>query len=351
MTVEQATSIVREREADTSWQRVVATLDQVGLSPLGLVVLVLVAVVPWIPPFDQEYVLRWLVMGAFLAAQAVAFDFSAGYINIVNFGFAGVVGVGAYASAILANNGPMIAVRPGLPPWLAIWGGALAAGLLGLLLGALTLRLRGIYASVMSWFVGLALLGLANNLTWLTRGSLGINPRPLLDTASNRPYFYVILAMLALTYVCLSRVTKGRMGLAFRCLGDNMEAASSSGIDPTRYRIINFTLSCAFAGLVGGFYAHYIGVLTPQAAMNTNQTVEVLSLVYIGGRGSLWGGVVFAFPFVFITQLLRSTFQELPGIQLVIYGAIMVLVMIYYPSGVAGLYQSLVRKIRQIRKQ
>ena len=101
--------------------------------------------------------------GAFLGAQAVAFDFTAGYINVVNFGFAAFVGVGAYTSAILANTQPFLIVRPGISPWIGIWVGALVAGLLGLALGMLTLRLRGIYAAVMAWFVGIAMLGLANN--------------------------------------------------------------------------------------------------------------------------------------------------------------------------------------------
>ena len=347
MIEQEVAGIADERQARTVWEQPPVSLRRFGLSPVGVVLFALLLVVPWIPPFNQEHLLRWLVMGAFLAAQAVAFDFAAGYINVVNFGFASVVGLGAYTSTILSNRGPMIAVSPGLPPWLTIWCGALVAAVLGFSLGVLTLRLRGIYAAVMSWFVGLALLGLANNLTSLTRGSLGINPRPLLATSSNRAYFYVILAMLALTYLCLKLVTTTRTGLAFRCIGENMEAAAASGIDPTAHRILNFTLSCTFAGLLGGFYAHYIGIVTPQSAMSVDTTVEVLSLVYIGGRGSLWGGAVFAFPFVFLMNFVRSSFPDVPGINLVIYGVLMILVMIFYQDGVAGLYRSVVRKIRQ----
>lgn len=312
-------------------------MNQIGLKPTVLILILIVAALPWIPPFNQEHMLRWLVMGAYLGALTIAFDFTAGYINVINFGFAGVIGLGAYVSTILSNRGPMIAVQTGLPPWLTIWLAGLVCGLLGFLLGALTLRLRGIYAAVMAWFVALALLGLAKNFPTLTRGTLGINPQPLLNTPSNRPYFYVILALLILTFICLRLVTRSRIGLAFRCIGENMEAAEASGIDPTRYRILNFTLSCAFTGLLGGFYAHYIGILTPDSAMNTNTTVEVLSLVYIGGRGSLWGGAAAAFPFVFLTEYLRSGFAELPGIQLVVYGILMIVVMIFYPSGLAGI--------------
>jgi branched-chain amino acid transport system permease protein len=329
------------------WELAIGVLDRVGVSPMGLGCFMIIAILPLIPPFNQEHMVRWLVMAALLGAQAVAFDFTGGYVNVINFGFAGVVGLGAYTSTILSYTEPMILFHPGMPPWLTIWIAALVCGLLGFLLGALTLRLRGIYAAVMAWFVGLALLGLARNQTALTRGSLGINPRPLLNTTSNIPYYYVILGMLALTYICLRLVTKSKYGLAFRCIGANMEAAEASGIDPARYRIVNFTLSCAFAGLLGGFYAHYIGILTPDTAMHTNKTVEVLSLSYIGGRGSLWGGIVTAFPFIFATEALRSALDELPGIQLVMYGVLMILVMIFYPSGLAGFYRAQVDRIRQ----
>ena len=134
-----------------------------------------------------------------MAAMAVAFDFTAGYINIVNFGFAAFVGVGAYTSGLLAANF-------GISPWIGGFVGAAVAGFVGLLTGMLTLRLRGIYAAVMTWFVGLALMGLARNMTEITRGSLGLNVPLLLDTSDNLPYYYVILGML---FVTLARPDAG----------------------------------------------------------------------------------------------------------------------------------------------
>ncbi len=320
------------------WNRLTAGLSYIGFTPLGLVLLIVLAILPFVPPFNQEHILRWLIMGAFLAAQAVAFDFTAGYISVVNFGFAAILGLGAYTSAILANTSPVLIVQPGFSPWLGIWIGALLAGLVGLGLGILTLRLRGIFAAVMAWFVGIALMGLVRNLTDLTRGPLGMAPRAFLETTSNRPYFYIILAMLLVVYVTLKLVTRSRFGLAFKAIGQNFDAARASGINPTYYRVFNFTLSAFFAGWLGGFYAHYFGALTPQTLMHTSKTVEVLALAYIGGRGSLWGGLAIAFPFVFFIELLRSNLTELPGLHLVIYGVLMILVMIYYPGGLAGLY-------------
>lgn len=293
---------------------------------MAVVVLLLL---PLIPPFDGENLRRWLVIGALLAGWAIAFDFTAGYINVVNFGFAAFAGAGGYASAL-------VTIRYGLPISVSMLAGVALAGILGLLTGVLTLRFRGIYAAVAAWFLGLALLGITRNLSSITRGPLGLSVPTLFDSDSNLPYYYVVVGMMALTYVVLKAVTESRAGLAFRAIGQNMEAARASGVNPTRYRILNFTLSCMFAGWLGAFYAHYFGILTPDV-MATSQTVTVLVAAYLGGRGSLWGPAAVAFPLVFATEWLRSNLDQFPGLDLVLYGLVLILVMVYYPGGLAEL--------------
>jgi branched-chain amino acid transport system permease protein len=334
----------------TTWNKFTQLLDKIGISPVGFWSLIIIALLPWIPPFNQEHMIRWLITGALLAAQAIAFDFTSGYINVVNFGFAALLGLGAYTSAIFANSKPTIIVQLGWSPWVTIWFGALAAGLLGLFLGFLTLRLRGIFAAVMAWFFGIALMGLANNLTSITRGGLGMAPPRFLDSPANRPYFYIILIMMLVIYITLKLITNSYIGLAFKAIGSNYDAAQASGINATKYRVFNFALSAFFAGWLGGFYAHYIASLTPETLMHTSKTVEVLAIAYIGGRGSLWGGVALAFPFVFFIEYLRSNTSALPGLHLVIYGVLMILVMIFYPAGLSGLYYTAVARVKSYFK-
>ena len=93
-----------------------------------------------------------------------------------------------------------------------------------------------------------------------------------------------------------------------------------------------------------------IGSLTPQTLMHTSKTVEVLAIAYIGGRGSLWGGMAIAFPFVFFIEYLRTNLTELPGLHMVIYGVLMILVIVYYPAGLAGVYYWLKNKLFGGRK-
>lgn len=326
-------TILKDRE---NLIKVNKAFSKSGFSPLGILCIIVFLVLPFFPPFNKEYIIRWLTLFAVVGVQAIAFDFTAGYINVVNFGFAAFVGLGGYTSGLLANNF-------GLTPWIGMFAGAIASAILGFVTGLLSLRLRGIFALCLTWFVGLALMGLAVKMVSITRGSLGLRVPFLFKGGSNLPYFYTIIGIMIITYFVLKKLAQSHMGLAFRAIGQNMEAAKTSGINPTHYRIINFTISCAFAGLVGGFYAHYYGILTPDV-MDTNHTLQVLVVAYIGGRQTLWGGAIAVFPFLFIMELLRSQFASLPGLNLIIYGLFLILIMIYYPGGAAQLYRSIIER-------
>lgn len=317
--------------------------DKFGINLLGLILIIVLLLLPFIPPFNREDLLRWLIGAALIAAQAIAFDFTTGYINVVNFGFAAFLGVGAYTSTLLAINF-------GITPWVGMFIGAALAALLGLITGVLTLRLRGIFAALMSWFVGLALLGLVRNLDTVTRGARGLSAPLFLETSANRPYFYIVVAMLVIVYLITHWIIKSHYGLAFRAIGQNIDAARASGLNPTYYRVFNFTVQCALAGWLGGFYAHYYGILTP-ALLATSHTVEVLAIAYIGGRGSLWGGAIAAFPFIFLFEWLRSNLSDLPGLHLVLYGLLLIVIMIFYPGGVAQVYREIEQRVRAAQQQ
>ncbi len=313
-------------------------LDKMCLTPLGFFAIILLILLPQIPGMNAQYLVRWFTLAAFLAACSIVFDFTSGFINIVNFGFMAFAGLGGYASAIIVNN-------TGIIPWVGMLFAMFITGLLGFFTGIITLRLRGIFAAVMTWFVALSLMGLATKLVNLTQGPSGLIVPKLYQTASNIPYYYTAIAMLVVCYTICAVIVRSKNGIAFQAIGQNMEAARASGINPVYYRLLNFTVSCILAGALGAFYAHYFGVLTPEV-MHTSKTVEVLAISFIGGRASLWGGAATAFPFIIAMESIRSALSNLPGVHLVIYGIFLILVMIYYPGGVAGIYSEIVDKTK-----
>lgn len=273
----------------------------------------------------DEYIRHLLVVGLLFGAQAMVSDFTLGYINLSNFGFAAFFGLGSYTSALVVQHF-------GVEPLLAMLAGMLMSALLGLFTGALTMRLRGLYVAIMAWFMALALGSLT--LVWadLTRGSMGLFVGPIFEGISVLPYFYVLLAMTVIIFVSIRGVISSRIGLAFRAIGLDEEFARASGVNPTSLKMIAFIISCGFAGWLGAFYAHFIGILTPDL-MGTQHTVEVLALNVIGGRGSLWGPIVASLLIIPTFEYLKSLME----IRLIIYGLMLVLVVTIYPNGLAGL--------------
>ncbi len=275
--------------------------------------------------YGDGYLLRIMITSLIIGILGMGFDFTGGFINIVNFGYAAFMGIGAYSSGIIAT-------RFGISPWLTVFAAVAVSGLVGFLLGLLTLRLRGIFAACMAWFLALVAHSLAINWVGLTRGSSGLIVPSLLRTPSNVPFYYILIGLGFFIYVVLSLLINSQYGTAFSVIGQDLEASHASGVNSTKYKIINFTISCAVAGLVGWFYAHYFRILTPDVT-HTRQTVEILAIAYIGGRGSLWGSVISALIVFPLLEYLRPV----PELRLIVYGFMLILVMVYYPGGMASL--------------
>jgi len=309
-------------------QNVIALRPREYISQLGLPFfgIVLLAAVPLVA--KDEYIRHLTLIGMLFGAQAMVSDFTIGFINISNFGFAAFFGLGAYTTGILTT-------QYGISPWVGLLAGMLMSGLLGVFTGVLTMRLRGLYVSIMAWFMALALQALTLVMVKVTRGAWGLFVNPMFTSESILPSFYTLLLITILIYIVIKTIIESRIGLAFRAIGMDVDYARASGVNPTRYKMVAFTLSCAFAGLLGAFYAHFIGILTPEV-MGTQRTVEIIALNVIGGRGSVWGGLLAALLVIPLFEYLKS----LMAIRLIIYGALLVTVMVFYPAGMAGLIWS-----------
>ncbi|MBS7657763.1 MAG: branched-chain amino acid ABC transporter permease [Candidatus Bathyarchaeia archaeon] len=288
-----------------------------------------------ITPFivKEAFITHIFISALLYGTLGAAFDFAVGYLGIVNFGYAAFMGLGAYTSAIAA-------IRFGINPWLGLLLGGVAAGLLGLLTGLMTLRLYGLFVACFTWFLGMALMFLIAVTPEITRGYLGLTVPPFPDVwllnfkDPLRLSYYSVIILLSLPtlFILYYLGNRSKMGLAFKALRGSEPLAIASGINPLKYRLINFTITCFIAGLFGSFYAHYIKILTP-SLLATGKTIEILSIAYIGGRGSLWGSI----PAAFITISFLEVLRPLEAYRFIIYGILLILIMIFYPGGLARL--------------
>lgn len=312
------------------------SLGAPGLTPLRLVKLaVVVAVLVLVPVLaDNPFVTAVFISAVMFGVFGAIFDFMLGYAGLINFGYGGFIAAGAYASALAGFHF-------GISPWLGLLLGGLVAGLLGFLTGVITLRLKGLYLALMTFFVGEAIRFSISNTPDYTRGVLGLSVEPFpdllgisFDRSDTLPYYFLLLVLGGAIMLTMTLIVRSRLGLAFRALREDELATESLGLSATRYKLINFTVASVLTGIMGGYYAHYLGILSPTPEeFGVPRTVEVLTIAYIGGRGTLWGSLFAGFLLIGFQEYFRG----LGAWRLVMFGALLIFVMLFARGGLAGL--------------
>ena len=306
----------------------------------AVVALAVMLFMPWLS--DDPYITTVFVSILMFFTLAALFDFMFGFVGIFNLGMAGFMMVGAYASGLLGHY-------LGVSPWLGLLAGGFAALLLGLITGGLTLHLRGIYLGLTTLFVAEFLRTALSNAREVTRGVMGLSTEPfpaVLGVEFRRgdplSYYYLLLVIAGLIYLTLQLIVRSRIGLAFRAIRADELAASALGIDLVGYKLFNFAVASFCTGVVGAFYAHYIGILVPSVEeFGVLRTVEILTIAFVGGRGTLWGSLLSAIALIGI----QETFRTIDEWRLVVYGGFLVVVLLAFPRGMAGGVQSIAELI------
>ena len=295
----------------------------------------LLALLLFVPPLiDSPYITRIFISALMLGVMAAIFDLMIGYAGLINFGYAAFLAVGAYTSALGWFH-------YGVNPWLGLFLAGLTTGLIGFLVGVITLRLRGLYIALMTFFIGEAIRFTISNTPDFTRGMLGLSVAPFPDILgidfgreNILTYYYLLLALGGTIMVLIWWLVKSRFGLAFEALREDQLATQSLGLNTTKYKIYNFTIASFFAGIMGAFYAHYLGILSPTPEeFGVYRTVEILTITYVGGRGTLWGSLFGAFLLIGFQEYFRG----LGPWRLVIFGTVLITVMLFARRGLAGL--------------
>jgi branched-chain amino acid transport system permease protein len=300
-----------------------------------LKVAVLLGLLILVPPFlDSPYLTTVFISALMFGLFGAIYDLMIGYAGLTNFGYAGFIAAGAYGSALASFHF-------GISPWLGLLIGGACGALMGLFTGLITLRLRGLYLGLTTWFVAEAVRFTISNTPDYTRGMLGLAVDPFpsvlgIDFGRARllNYYYLLIVLGALIMLAMHFLVRSKIGLAFRAIREDQLATESLGLNATKYKLINFTVACFLTGVLGSFYAHYLGILSPTPEeFGVPRTVEILTVCYVGGRGTLWGSLFAGFLLVGFQEY----FRELEAWRLVMYGALLIAVMLFAPKGLAGL--------------
>ncbi len=295
---------------------------------LGFILLlfILLATSPLYAPQYTIILLTSIFMYIVITVSWTIFSGPTGYISLAPAAF---FGAGVYTSALLGLMLP-------LPVVIGI--GGLASFCLALLVGALTLRLRGIYFVMFTF--GLVEL-LLHFVLWWEVNITGTTGR-VVPTVGNTTVYYLMLTIFTLLMFTAYFIRHSRFGLALQSIGEHEEAAAHTGINVTALKIVTFAISAFFMGAAGAIMATRWTYIDPRIAFNPLISFLPVLMAIFGGMGQLYGPVIGAAIFTYLEEFLITRF---PYYYMLIFGIIMVVAILYLPDGLVGLIQRLWKRI------
>jgi branched-chain amino acid transport system permease protein len=290
---------------------------------------VALAVLLAIPPAaPNDFLVHTLCVAMIYAVIAASWDLLFGFAGLISFGHAGFFGIGAYAAAILTQ-------QLGLSPWFGPLIGGVAAMLLGLVIGLPTLRLKAVFLALATLAFAESLRVVATNWHSVTRGTLGFNSHATFFRLSGETHlsYYMLLAVsIALIGTIWWIAARTRFGLSLRAIRSDEIRADALGIDVVRAKILAFMLAGFFAGVAGGLYAHYVGLVSP-TELGPTMTMLVIAMATIGGTGTIVGPAVAALVLYVATELLRFAGAIFSQVAI---GVLLMAFVLFLPDGIAG---------------
>jgi len=296
-----------------------------------------VAALVALPPLLPKYHLEVLISVVFWAYLGIAWNLLGGYAGQFSFGHAAFFGIGAYTSTLLL-------LQAGLTPWMGMLLGGAVAAAFGLFEGYLSFRygLKGPYFSLVTLAFAEMLRVVAVN-TKAVGSSLGLvvpsaKAAPAMFMFSNKlPYYYIILVMGALALAVTWKIGRSRLGFSLAAVRENEDAAEAAGVDALGMKLRAMALSSFLTALGGTFYAQYFAYIDPTITFGPAVSIGALLPAIVGGAGTVLGPVLGSFVLTPLSELTRFALRGRAGADIMLYGAILVLVISFLPQGLAGL--------------
>lgn len=300
-----------------------------------VIVLLFLTILPWLYPNDLFR--HILIISMIYSLLALSLNICTGFIGQLSLGHNGFMAVGAYASALITIN-------MGVSIWVGLIVAAVFSFIIGLIVGLPTLRVSGIYLGMVTLGMAEIIRLLALNLNF-TRGPMGLTGIPpftffgkvIFETL---PIYYIIAAILFVIVIIVTRIIDSRIGDALQAIRVDELAARAMGIPAGYYKVLAFGVSAAIAGIAGGLYAHYLTYISP-SAFGTDLAILLLMMIVVGGLASIPGSLIGAV----ILTVIPEVFRFVADYRLVIYGAVLVLMMIFRPEGLLGKHRYLLKSI------
>ena len=283
--------------------------------------------------------LTFLMMTLYVSLLGQSWNLLGGYGGQFSFGHALFFGTGAYVQT-------MLQLQYGVSPWAALPVAVAVAAVVGAAFGALTFRygLKGSYFALVTLAFAEVFRILAVSFSF-TGGGSGLM-LPLRESAANmqfesrRGYVLLILGFVAAALLVTAWLRHSRYGAYLQAVRDNEDAARAIGVSPFKVKLGAITLSAGFMGSAGAFYVQVYQYIDPGIAFGPAVSVEALVAAIVGGMGTLWGPLLGAAVLHVLAEATRNLFGALPGVSMVIYGTVLIVIVMFLPRGIAGIGRS-----------
>jgi branched-chain amino acid transport system permease protein len=299
-----------------------------------------IAVVAGLPllPFVNNYIIAATVRALIFISLGQAWNVVAGIGGQLSLGHGVFLGLGCYTTGILFN-------MYGIPPWIGGWVGVLLSLVVALVMGGMTLRMRGVFFALATVAVSLALVQIALHFVDLTGGGDGLalkffgNSLWALQSRSPAPFLYGSLALVTAYYWLTRWVLACDFGLAMQAVRDDEVAAAAAGVAVFRTKVAGFMLSAGMTALAAVLYMQFYMAIDPEAAFGLAQAIQLQLPALLGGLGTALGPVVGGAVMIFLSEVTNwgSTKLGIDGLDILVYGLMLLAVILRAPSGIVGL--------------
>lgn len=332
---------------NTSASPMMTSQDSGGQTRTVLLALLPVAIVAILPllPFVNDYIIAATVRALIFITLGQAWNVVAGIGGLLSLGHGVFLGLGCYTTGILFNH-------YGIPPWIGVWAGAGMAAIFALVMGSMTLRMRGVFFALATVAMSLAMVQLTRHFVDLTGGSDGLalkfngNSWWALQARTPSPFLYGGLVMVIAFYAITRWILGSRLGLEMQAVRDDETAAAAAGVSVFRTKMVGLLISAMMTAVAGTLYMQFYMAIDPDAAFGLSQAIQLQLPALLGGLGTAWGPIVGGAVMVFLSEVTNwgATKLEINGLDILVYGLMLLFVVLRAPKGIVGFVMDKVQK-------
>jgi branched-chain amino acid transport system permease protein len=239
-------------------------------------------------------------------------------------------GIGAYAMTLSTE-------RIGWNPWLGVILGAILAAIGALIIGSITFRLRGPYFALSTIAAAEIIRVLVQNQDELTHGAVGTNAPLLFQAPSlDQKFFWGAIPLLGAVFALCTWIHNSRFGYRLRAIRENENTAMAVGVNPSREKLLSLIPSAVFTSLAGSMYASYFSFVGPDTVLTLEISVQAALIAMLGGAATVWGPILGSIVLTLTSEIFKTYFEHT---HMIVYGALLIVVVIFLPGGVISLFE------------